>query len=718
MKKKKKKVKLSPIISIVFILSSIYLIIAILGYSNVETLLRFLVIGVLLIIDIVIFIMMIKSRGKKHKKMKIATNIVKVLCIILFLFVGFNLNKVMDYINKLNKKVVYSAAMVTLKSNNDTDLDSLSKKKLGIIDDTTQEDGYKLAKEIINNHDLLKKNELVTYPDYDSLVTALSKKEVDYIFLPASYEDIYASKDEFEGMIKKFKTVTTTAKETTKEEAKLLGTGKEVTEPFTVLLMGIDSTANGLSHSDSFNGDTLILVTFNPKTMTATMLSIHRDSYVPITCYSDQHENKINAAAAKGTSCAINTVEKYLGVTVDYYVKINFKGLVKLVNKLGGIEVDVPYALCEQNSKRQFGKHMIYIEKGKQTLNGEQALAFARNRKSYANRCAEKYTKVYRSVELRGQNQQTVILAVLEKAKQFKDISKAYEILDVISDNVDTNMSRETMLSFYNIAKDMMLKSNSDDVIQVQRLDIAGDGQMIYDESSRLVLWYYVPQRQSLQLVKDAMQENLGAKSRSMIKTFSFDVDNGYKETVLGKGTFSEGYYKYAILPNFTTYSLATAQKWAKENGLTLNINYVKSSTKKDGTIIKQEYPVSKRVDRIPNKKMTIDVVMNNEKPVNVEQTSSSNAGSAAPQVEKVDCIKNYSNIACSVPNLIGKTSTSVNTWANRFSNVLKVEYVEEESTKAPGTILRQSVSEGTYVRTLLNDDTALVLTIAKAKEE
>ena len=170
--------------------------------------------------------MLIKSRGKKHKKMKIATNIVKVLCIILFLFVGFNLNKVIDYVNKLNKKVVYSAAMVTLKTNNDTDLNSISKKKLGIIDDTTQEDGYKLAKEIINNHDLLRKNELVTYPDYDSLITALDKKEIDYIFLPASWEDIYSNKEEFEDIVKKFKTVTTSAKETTKEEAKLLGTGK------------------------------------------------------------------------------------------------------------------------------------------------------------------------------------------------------------------------------------------------------------------------------------------------------------------------------------------------------------------------------------------------------------------------------------------------------------------------------------------------------------
>ena len=115
---------------------------------------------------------------------------------------------------------------------------------------------------------------------------------------------------------------------------------------------------------------------------------------------------------------------------------------------------------------------------------------------------------------------------------------------------------------------------------------------------------------------------------------------------------------------------------------------------------------------------MTIDVVMNNEKPADIEPTNTSTTNTTTPQVQKIDCTKEYSNIACSIPNFIGKTDKSVNTWANRFSNTLKVSYVKEESTKAPGTILRQSAAEGTYVRTLLNDDTTLVLTIAAASEQ
>ena len=702
--KKKKKYKTGPILSLLVILSSLYLIFAILKYNNVETLLRLIIILILLIMDGVLIFIMLKTRGKKrkNKKYRIFTYVVKILLIIMFLFLGFNLNKIASYFTKVNKKVTYSAAMVTLKSNNDIDLSSLKQKKLGIIEDVTQEDGYKLAKEIINNHELLKKNELVTYPDYDALIMALNNKEVDYIFLPAAYEDIYSTKEEYEQIIPSFKTITTSAKETTKEEAKLLSTGKEVTKPFSVLLMGIDSTTNGLKNSNSFNGDTLILVTFNPSTMTATMLSIHRDSYVPITCYSDKHENKINAAAAKGTSCAIETVENYLGVKIDYYAKINFTGLVDLVDTLGGVEVDVPYALCEQDSKRRIGEHTVYIEQGYQTLNGEQALAFARNRKQNENYCPAKYTKVYRSVELRGKNQQTIILAVLEKLKTFKDITKVYDLLDVISDNVDTNMDKDTILSFYNVAKDMMLKSNSDEVVHIQKLNIIGEGQMIYDESLKLVLWNYIPQKQSLQLVKDAMQENLGNKTQTMAKEFSFDIDEGYKETIIGEGKFSEGYTKYTVLPNFANNSLTDVQEWANKNGVKLNIKYVQRSGSKENWVISMDQPVSKRVDRIPNQTVTIEVVRNG---------TSTNTST---NTNKVNCVTDSTNSVCSIPNFVGKTKQDIVSWASKFSNSIDVDFEEIESEQSSGTILEQSLKEGTTVKDMIDNSTTLTIKLAK----
>jgi cell envelope-related function transcriptional attenuator common domain len=160
--------------------------------------------------------------------------------------------------------------------------------------------------------------------------------------------------------------------------------------------MGVDSEKKGLNPNAAFNGDTLMLATFNPKTLDVLLLSIPRDTYVPIVCNNNKYA-KINSAAAYGTNCVINTVNKLLDINIDYYVKINFKGVVDLVDAVGGVYVDVEkpdfksYAgqnfggkMCEQNSDRQFGSKLVCVDPGWQVLNGEQALAYARNRHLYA----------------------------------------------------------------------------------------------------------------------------------------------------------------------------------------------------------------------------------------------------------------------------------------------------------------------------------------------
>lgn len=160
------------------------------------------------------------------------------------------------------------------------------------------------------------------FDNYTTMITALYEKELDYAFLPTNFADIYSTTEGFENLKTDLKIITSTEKEETKEEAQLLGSSKDISEPFTILLIGIDSTTENLKQADSFNGDSLILVTFNPKTMTATMLSIPRDSYVPIACFSGQYENKITHSASRGTSCVINTIQNFLDIKIDYYMKI------------------------------------------------------------------------------------------------------------------------------------------------------------------------------------------------------------------------------------------------------------------------------------------------------------------------------------------------------------------------------------------------------------
>jgi len=691
--KKKKKINFSNIFALLCILGSIYLIRSIFLFTQIETFIRYLIIFLIVVFDIFITYKIFIKKKKKKKPQHIY-NTILIIFFIVYLILGFNLNKIYSYFSKLNKSIIYSTSLVTLKEREDVDLITLKNKKIAILSDTN-DDGYKLAQDIIKKEGLNKNNQLISYDNYTSMITALYNNEVDYIFLPTNYSDIYSTTEGFEDLNTKLKTVTTTEKEATKEEVSLLGSSKDVSEPFTILLMGIDSTTSGLEHADSFNGDSLMLITFNPTTMTATMLSIPRDSYVPIACFKGKYENKITHSASRGTSCVINTVEDFLDVKIDYYMKINFTGVVDLVNALGGIDVDVPYSFCEQNSKREFGNNMIYVTKGYQTLDGEQALAFARNRKKNTEFCSKKWTEGTRDDFVRANNQQAVIQAILDKMKSFTDINKLDDILEVVSDNLDTNMSEDTIFSFYNIAKDVMLSSSNDEVLTIQKLFIAGTGQYIYDENSKLQLWNYIPNKKSVEDVKNAMKINLGLNKHEMIKTFSYSLQEGYTQTVIGKGPYSI-YTTYDLLIDLTDKSLKEAQTWAKNNNIILKIEYVENSKHKNDTILEQNYPVNKRLDKIDNRTVTIKVVKNKE---------------------KIDCLKDENNSVCKLPNFVSKTKKEIESWGSNFSNTVNFHFVYEENNKySEGTIISQSVKKGSKVKDLIEKKTTITITIAKNK--
>lgn len=697
---KKTKINIEAVASLICILLSLYFIYTILRFNNIETLIRYLLIAILIIFDFFLVYKLINKEKKKKKRKKYT--IFLIVISFLYLILGLSLNRIYSYFSNLNKNITYSTSLVSLKDKEDIDLLTLKDEKIGIISDNGNDKGYELAQEIIKDKSLSKNNELKTYDSYAAIISALLEKEIGYGFLPSNFADVYSTFEGFEDIGNKLKIIVSTEKEESKEEAKLLGSSKDIKEPFTILLIGIDSTTSDLSQADSFNGDSLILVTFNPKTFTATMLSIPRDSYVPIACFNGQYENKITHSASRGTSCVIDTIQNFLDVKIDYYMKINFTGLVDLVDTLGGIDVDVPYSFCEQNSKREFWGKMIYVRAGRQTLNGEQALAFSRNRKKNEEFCGSEWTQGYRDDFVRANNQQTVIQAILDKMKSFSTVTKLEEILNVLSNNLDTNMSEDTIFSFYNIAKDVMLSSSSTNVLTIQKLFIDGVGQTIYDESTRLHLWNYIPNTYSVEEVKNAMKENLEEKEHTLIKTFSYSVKEGYTPKVIGEGPYSF-YPTYDLLPDLTGHSLTEVEAWLRNYGIKVKVEYQINNNVEEGIVLDQNYPVQKRLDKIEDKTVTVTVSKKEE---------------VHEQEEKdlVDCLKDEDNDVCLLPNFLSKTKNDVVEWSSKFSNIVAFYFEYEESDEEKGTIISQSVNSGTKVKDLLEKSTTVVIKIAKEK--
>ena len=560
-----------------FAIYSIYLL------DTIENMIRYIVMGVLSFIDLIIFIKMFMKKKKKSKKA------FYLLFLFIYAIICFSIGGIIYYfygkIDNLNKDTItYTSDLIVMNSCAAQNIHNISNMTIGILSDKKSPEGYIIPQEIIRENKLEDENQIKEYDDYTSMLVDMYAGDIDGMFVSDSYVSMFSGITGYENIATDTRVIISKDKKMKKALTSNIETasaGKDVTKPFTILLMGIDSTDEVLTKNAIANGDTLILITFNPKTLNATMLSVPRDSYVPIACWSGQPENKITHAAAYGNDCMIKTIENYFDTTIDYYAKINFKGLVKLVDAVGGVEVNVEQTLCTDDSNRG-GE--VCIQPGLQTLNGEEALVFARNRKSLANGDFG-----------RAQHQQEIIKALINKMRTITDVTKFIDILNTISNSLDTNLTTKQILSFYNIGKDLIKKSLSADeadLVNIQQLYLQGEGQMIYDERARMVLWDYIPNKNSRKDIIQAMKENLELVDHKNITSFSFSINKLYEKKVIGKGPYSSG-ASYSLLPDFTGDTESQARATASKYGVSVTFKGT------SGTVVSQNYPARTRIDLI-----------------------------------------------------------------------------------------------------------------------
>lgn len=275
---------------------------------------------------------------------------------------------------------------------------------------------------------------------------------------------------------------------------------KPITNNVSVLIMGVDeSDVRGKEYGEAIRTDALLLATFNKDSKTVKLLSIPRDTYtyIPIEKKKDKITHAHAFGSAKngkngGPQASIDAVEKLMNVPVDYFVKFNFKSFIKIVDDLGGVEVDVPVEFTEQDSNDN--AEAIHLEKGVQKLNGEEALALAR-------------TRHIDSDAMRGQRQQLVIEAILKKLTNVGSVTKVGNIIDDINGQFVTNLTFDDMLSFYKYGSDA----------EIEKLQIQGDDCYMAkgdDTCSKSAgggrTYYYNPDKKELANVTNELRTHLG----------------------------------------------------------------------------------------------------------------------------------------------------------------------------------------------------------------
>ncbi len=191
---------------------------------------------------------------------------------------------------------------------------------------------------------------------------------------------------------------------------------------FTVYLSGIDTS--GVINVRS-RSDVNILMTVNPKTKKILLVTIPRDAYVIIPGISGNSYDKLTHAGIYGVKASMKTLERVYGISIDYYVRVNFTSVERFVNILGGVNVYSAY---------EFSSGGMNFKKGYNYVNGEQALIFARERKVFSA-----------GDNQRGRNQTELIKAVINKMTTPASLMKFGDIMGAVKNNFQTDLSMDQL---------------------------------------------------------------------------------------------------------------------------------------------------------------------------------------------------------------------------------------------------------------------------------
>lgn len=264
-----------------------------------------------------------------------------------------------------------------------------------------------------------------------------------------------------------------------------LGGGNDDTltkEPFTVYISGIDTYGEV---SETSRSDVNIIAVVNPTTHQILLITTPRDSYVPL--YGPGVEqgamDKLTHAGVYGIDTSMETLGELYETDINYYVRLNFTSLIDIVDILGGVDVDSEVAFTTGDESGC----IVEVKEGLNHFNGEQALAFSRERHNLED-----------GDNQRGKNQQAVITGLLKKIISPTMLLKAPSIMNQISKDVEMNITRDQLNT---LIKDQ-LGTNATWTIQSVALTGEGGQDYCYSASSQLLYVMY-PDEEDLQGIID-----------------------------------------------------------------------------------------------------------------------------------------------------------------------------------------------------------------------
>lgn len=320
--------------------------------------------------------------------------------------------------------------------------------------------------------------------------------------------------------------------------------------------------------------DTIMVASYNPKTQKASLLSIPRDTFTGSSETNANSYDKINAAYQKGIDNILEKVNKITGLNLKYYVVVDTEALIKFVDTIGGVEFDVPEDLYYEDPTQDL---VIDLKKGVQVLNGDKAEQLLRYRKD--NNGSSAYSSEYGRDDFgRMRTQREFIAAVVEQTIQAKNILKIKEIMDIVYEYVDTNLSLSVLKDYVPYAIDI-------NTSEIQMAAIPGESARIPENTG---LWFFkVDKKQSAELMEELYSEKENNEETNTNNTNS-NSTNTTTNTSITKTEASK--IKIEILNGSgSTTTLTEVKEKLKKQGYTISKTTSTTSTAKTTIINKTD---------------------------------------------------------------------------------------------------------------------------------
>ncbi|OFK76016.1 LytR family transcriptional regulator [Streptococcus sp. HMSC034E03] len=375
----------------------------------------------LLLAAIMVFIALVALFLISNRKAKKFTLIMLLLSIVASSLALVGVHQFVSLANHLNATSNYSSYSISVAVLADSEIGNVS--QLSSVTAPTKTDAENIKKllddiKTSQNKDLKVEDSSSYLAAYKSLLAGETKA----IVLNSVFENLI--EQEYPDHAQKIKKIYTKELTKTVEAPK-----SSQNKAFNIYISGIDTYGPISSVSRS---DVNIIMTVNQETKKILLTTTPRDAYVPIADGGNNQNDKLTHAGIYGVDASIHTLENLYGIDLNYYARLNFTSFLKLIDLLGGVDVNNDQEFTSLHGNYHFPVGNVHLD-------SEQALGFVRERYSLANGDGD-----------RGRNQQKVISAIVQKLTSAEALKNFDDIMQSLQDSVQTNMPPETMVSLVN----------------------------------------------------------------------------------------------------------------------------------------------------------------------------------------------------------------------------------------------------------------------------